>query len=310
MFTKFVLSIVRNSDPVLQEMGERLLLWEVHGRYVPRELATGGRMVEASPYKLADLEPEEHNAVQVRLAKQKKAGLDYRMKMGRRYGTTHYAPLENRPGLFLEFSLLADGGEVNPEQRIAWVRKHGVLGRVPAGQAGRPARVVGVSLSDVYSVFVEEARLASWTRRLFEAVTRKRKPDVVAIEPLIPDWYVAAAPQAYEEIRNDPKQMQSAALHVVRDTVMIKVEQGCFRELLERDNFRQKRKGPFVERWGFNSPLGAMWLRFEWLATYSRARACDYCGTLLPETKQIDADFCDKRCKQANKRDREREGVG
>jgi len=26
MFTKFVLLIVRNSDPVLQEMGERLLL--------------------------------------------------------------------------------------------------------------------------------------------------------------------------------------------------------------------------------------------------------------------------------------------
>lgn len=289
---------------------ERLALWEVHGRYVERELDNGDRMAEAKPYKIADLDLEEHNAIQKRLAKRKAAGLDYRMKMGRRYGTTHYAPLEERPGLFLEFSRLADSGEVSPEQWLAWLHKHGVLGRVPRGQPGRPVRVAGATLTDVYSVFVEEARLASRTRRLFEAATRKRKPNMAAIEELMPDWYVEPAPHSYEEMRNVPQQLQSAALQVVRETVMRKVGQGCFREILERSNFRQKRKSPFIERWGFNSLLAAMWLQFEWLTTHDRTRTCDYCGTLLPETMRPDASFCSKKCKQAKKRDRDRTSAG
>ena len=256
----------------------------------------------AKPLERADLDPEEFNAAEKRLGERKRrqrnSGLDDRVASERRYGTTHYSPLKDRPSLFLTFSRLADGGGVSPGQWFEWVEKNGVLGKT-AGSRGDK----GI---DVYSVFQEEARLASRTRRLFEAATIPRKPDVAGILALLPG--------EYEGVDEDPRRAEKGALDIVAETVQRQVRQGCFYCNLPRDNFRQSRRSPLVHQWGFNSLLGAMWLQFEWLTAWDKwMRRCANCGRMLSPERTDRARYCGKpegvgkACKQAAKRERERE---
>ncbi len=281
---------------------ERSGLWEVHGLYEERPLDNGDRVAVAKPLERADLDPEEINAVEKRLGerkrRQRELGLDDRVASGRFYGTTRYSPLRDRPGLFLRFSRLADSGGVSPGQWFEWVAENGVLGKTAGSRGDR-----GI---DAYSVFQEEARLASRTRRLFEAATRPRKPDVAGIQELLP--------AEYEGVNEDPRHVEKVALGFVAETVQREVRQGCFYRILPRDNFRQSRRSPLLRQWGFHSLLGAMWLQFEWLVSWDKwMRRCKNCWRMLSPERTVRAEYCGKlegagkACKQDAKRKRERE---
>jgi hypothetical protein len=278
-------------------LGQRSYLWEVHGHYEVRKLDNGNRIAVATPLESADLDQEEWAAVQKRLANRKKSGLEYREAMGRRYGTTLYAPLIERPALFVKFSRLGDSGEVSSEQWIEWVKENGVLGK-SVGSRGDRTR-------DVYSVFVEEARLASRTRRLFEMATRPRKPDVEAIMNLLP--------QEYADVGEDPRRVEQTALEVVAEIVQREVRQGCVPRILPRENFRQSRRSALLYQTSFSTLIAAMWQQFMWLSTGDKTRYCEYCGGMLSPERRRDARFCGeaegkgKACKQAAKRERDRD---
>jgi hypothetical protein len=256
-------------------------------------------MAVAKPHEPTDLRPWQWSHLQKVVAKRKK-----KLKESRRGGRVgilpihqpeYYSPLLETPGLFLEFSKLADRGEVSREQWLGWVKTYGVLGALPEG---KPVIAMRDTTTDVYSVFLEEARLASRTRRLFEAAVRKRKPDLETIVELLPEGYG-------NQVRDNPQRAESETLWFVEETVQRKVVEGCFPRLLKRDNYRQSRRSPLLQEWGFNSLLGAMWLQFMWWATADDMRYCEYCGSPLLN-KRANARYCNRTCKQGGKRERDR----
>lgn len=280
---------------------ERLNFWTIYGHYDQREIGSGDRIAVAL-HGLTDLDREEYNLIQKRLGEyqrqRKKSGVDGRVASGRRYETVYYSPLEERPGLFLEFSRLVEREDgISPEQWLKWIKTNGVL--------GKSLTVRGDRTRDVYSVFVEEAKLASRMRRLFEAAVRKRKPDMATLAEFLPE-------DRYAEVRNDIKRAEKAALEVVADTIEEKVKHECFRRVVRRDDYRQSRGSPLIRRWDFHSLLGAMWLQFMWLTTDDKTRYCEHCGGPLSPDRRSDAQYCgklegmSKACKQAAKRLRER----
>ncbi len=289
-----------------------MALWEVYGRYEVRAVNSSEAkdfMAIAKPYRHAELSNERVGFLQ-RLDHRhenfpkdwwREVGLDYQewkaqnpvsRPVRRVYEDQSYAPLENCPGLFLKFSHLADTGGVSQKRWLEWIDTYGVLGLMPRGASTGKMPIKGDKLRDLYSVFVEEAQLASWCRRLFEAATTKRKPDINTLRELLPDDYGTDGNE------------EADALQIVMEVIDKKVREGCFRQRLVRGNYRQSRSSPLLSRWNFNSLIGAMWLQFQWLTqTDDWMRRCEYCGGMLAPNSRSDKKWCDreegKACRQA-----------
>lgn len=172
------------------------------------------------------------------------------------------------------------------------------------GVLGKSTTIRGDRTRDVYSIFVAEAQRASLIRRLFEAATKRPKPDTTTIMALLPDEH-----QEHAEYRGRAKQV---ALQYVADTVEKRVAEDCFHRVLPRDKDRQGNYSALLRQWGFHSLLGAMWLQFMWLATDEGTRYCEYCGRILDPDRRSDARTCGepegrgKACAQGARRMRNR----
>jgi len=177
-----------------------------------------------------------------------------------------YCPLAYVPGLFLEFARLSEEG-ITREVWIDWVERYGALGinrrdeiedwqdiglYGPICQEGGPA--------ESYKAFRSEALRANWLLRLIEAVPDPKGPDLLKI---FEEVYGAGSHFPDNLPRMSPKRAESAALDVVRTYVQEEIRD-CYPTVLPVD-------GGFVQGWGFDNLLSAMYLQLMWLLTATTA---------------------------------------
>lgn len=214
-----------------------------------------------------------------------------------------YMPLADKEyaDLFDRFARLADRGEIGQQEWLDWLHEYGVLGFRGLGADGKTGGKNTVS--DIYSVFVREARQANQMRRLFGAATLPDGPDVGTIARLLPGEY-------REYVSGGRGELAQAALFAIQDTVELKVHADCRPRLLARDGdeWRTQRVGPFLREWSFDSLLGAMWLQFMWLVTTDNLRYCEAPGCNNPISPYAKATrtTCDDRCRQRKRRQQEK----
>jgi hypothetical protein len=217
-------------------------------------------------------------------------------------GIEVYEPLSNAwADLFLKFARLADGDDLdkapldsdkNARVALEWAHDWGVLGLQPGyifvfpsifapdvveHHLGAP-EVGNLAVreqhneargSDSVSRFAYEAWEANVALRLYEAATAEGGPDVEAIRCFIPQ-------EAKGYYDTTPKRAQNWAMSVVKDSVQSKVSGSCYPAVYD---------GPdgYVQGWGFNSLLGALWLQMMWLITAAPGdvRKCLWCGRVI-----------------------------
>lgn len=224
---------------------------------------------------------------------------DSTVHLRRRNVFEHYMPLADKEyaDLFDRFARLADRGEIGRQVWLDWLHKYGTLGFRGLGNDGKPGGKN--TYTDVFSVFVREARLANQMLRLFGAATAPNGPDVETISRLLPGEY-------REYASDGPVELTQAALFAIQDTVELKVYVDCRPRLLPRDGdeWRKERVGPFQREWGFDSLLGAMWLQFMWLLTTDNLRYCEApeCNNPISPYARSDRTTCDATCRQRKRR--------
>jgi hypothetical protein len=219
-------------------------------------------------------------------------------------GRERYRPLSSTwAGLFLKFAKLADNegldkhpldSEKNERVALAWAYDYGVLGltyghlskmRYPgpdttAGFLGLVSargsaatehlnEARGGYPNESVARFAFEAWEAHVALRLFEAAAPDREdgPNLETIFDLLPEW-AGYIPRTPEGLRN-------WALFTVKDSAQNKIAGRCYPRLYQ---------GPdgYVQGWGFNSLLGAMWLQMMWVLTGSNEiRRCLWCGDVI-----------------------------
>lgn len=221
-----------------------------------------------------------------------------------------YAPLVDRPGLFLEFARLADDdgldedldSEKNAQAVLKWARSFGVLGLTRA-EGDLKADTRG-GAGDTVEAFAREAWHAHGALRIYEAATAPDGPDLEILRS-----YDASA---YGFFSETPARAQEWALRVVASTVQAKVAAGAHPALYA------KPRGGYAQGWDFSNLLGAMWLQKFWLLSTdpNQQRRCKWCNRVIafrqPEqpmsgTKpnnrsggyktRVDKQFCSDRCR-------------
>jgi hypothetical protein len=210
-----------------------------------------------------------------------------------------YMPLEDYSDLFDRFARLADQDEIGRGVWLGWLHEYGVLGVLPGG-TGRDQRN---DITDSFSDFLQEARLANQTLRLFEAVTSPDGLDVGSVQELLPEEYGS-------HVGDGPGQLERVALWAVKDSIEQKVRENCYNILVLRDTdvWRKKRLSPFATRWQFNSLLGAMWLQFKWLVSMDGLRYCQApgCPRIISPYARSDKKTCSPACRKQLERSKQR----
>jgi hypothetical protein len=201
--------------------------------------------------------------------------------------------MEDHPDLFARFAKLGDREDIPASSWLEWVREYGVLGirDLPGGRN---------EIEETHSDFVREVRLANRTLRLFEAATAPEGPDVESIERL---RFGANDRHAY----SGPEALELATRLEVSDIMRKKVNAECYRAFLVRGSSWRKRKvSPLVEKWVFQSLLGALWLQFNWLTKFDSLRYCRApdCHHHISPFDRSDKMTCDDRCRQSLSRSR------
>ena len=174
---------------------------------------------------------------------------------------TMYSPL-NVPGLFLEFASLVDDPGLDHEPYtkrnegvvLDWVKTYGVLGLTKTGFDSLTGRIHQGGEWDRVSSFVEGAKIANATLRLFEAATALEGPDIDFIQKGIPENRRGPFVQ-------DPHKARDWALNRVGEVVRLSLEEYCY------PAFRIQEGGSPSLDWRFKNLLGAMWIQMMWLFT-------------------------------------------
>lgn len=205
-----------------------------------------------------------------------------------------YSPISEKPALFLEFSQLADSGNVSVYEWFKWVETYGALG---------PDDCV-----DIYSRFAKEALLASRVRRLFEATIREPKPDIEVLDDLTPILNGSSyeASRKCDISHEKLEDAEDAALQIVGYTVERKLREECYPELFVKSHHRSrgnKRRSTLRQGWQFRSLLGAMWLQFMWRVDTHVIEHCVMCGKRIPRHKYRNAITCKGACRTALSRE-------
>lgn len=228
--------------------------------------------------------------------------------------TRAFDPLaREHAGLFLEFARWFDAHrmenakpsldtERNARAAMAWVDKYGVLGLARrehhAYVSGGTASIAATRLNagplppsvvfegdprggegESVAAFALEAHEASIALKLFEAATAE-PVDREAIDRYITPRH--ERPDTDETARR-------WALTTVRSAVDRKLRRGAYPILTGEP-------GAWVEEWGFESLLAAMWLQMRYfMSSVESSARCEECGQTFPKTRQ-DRRYCSKTC--------------
>jgi hypothetical protein len=168
-----------------------------------------------------------------------------------------YDPLVSR-GLLLEFAALAEEGRVTQGAWLGWTKRYGVLG---TGWREEPVDLHRGGYRESLSTFKEEAEMANWVFRRYEAATAEDGPDVQVIRDLLgPD----------ERPTGTPEQFKEWALNEVARVVQNKLIGECYPELHRRSDLSFVRSCS-----GFGSLVGAIYLQLMWIMTATeKVRRC------------------------------------
>jgi hypothetical protein len=211
-----------------------------------------------------------------------------------------YNPLLVR-GLFLEFTELADGGEITQDDWLDWTKRWGVLG---VGWREGPVNLHRGGHRERFSIFKREAELANWVLRLYEAATAEDGPDVPRIIELL---------ELDDNDTGSAKEIKGWALSEVARTVQRRLIGESFPRLYGLKDYS------FVHSTsGFGSLVGAMYLQMMYLMTATGKKikrcggpGCDkviyFDSADLPDEPQIkgravrgtyrNRDYCSTNCR-------------
>lgn len=200
-----------------------------------------------------------------------------------------YRPLVDTPGLFLEFSMLADepglDSERNAEVYLDWCDTYGTLGLEQVEQRGRHGVSTRGGPEDSLENFVGEAWIANHARRLYDAGTAE-EPDMDIIRSHARKYYHPVRAAFYTEPHPAPrypekKEPHAVSLNRAREFAMREVV-SAVQEKVARSVYPalyQRKDGTFEQGWDFTNLLGAMWLQMLWLVTDpEKARRCSLPG--------------------------------
>ncbi len=182
---------------------------------------------------------------------------------GGEVSVTEYLPLVQTPALFLEFARLADEGEITCEVWLEWIHTYGVLGLDrydpldamsvglygPVCQEGGPA--------ESYNNFRAQARHANYLLRLEESVSSPGGTDTLRI------FEEAYRRDDLGHLRRFGDLTPERERELARETVWANVCEEireCHPTLVPADE-------GFVQGWGFDSLIAAMYLQFMWFLT-------------------------------------------
>ena len=237
--------------------------------------------------------------------RQSRKDLDEVLKVAKNRPRTFY-PLSS-PRLFLEFANLG-GKEINEEDVLKWVHRHGILGIIVSEYVGDMQIACLGGPKETVAAFIREAKEANWIKRVYEATIsiRSTKNEVVkeAIEELreLLDW-----PTYYQP---SPQECEDEALDTIRLGVQSKLDRHCL--------IRWQRAGNgLLEFLEFKNVLGAMYLQFAWvLREKASVRRCKHCGKPVEGTTDVEETggrktyknkkFCNRKCKDDYNNERKR----
>jgi hypothetical protein len=173
----------------------------------------------------------------------------------RRNAVYLYAPLIERPDLFLKFARLAER-EVDRDVWLDWIHAYGVLGLERAGRSYR-ARDEG-GRAETFLRFRLEAREAKETLELYEAASNPDEPDLGHVKNYV-RRHVPFPEGAAGYLAMDADSLRTWALEEAGKRVQEKLVTECRPQLyLQKD-------GSFAMSYDFSSLLGAMYLQMAFL---------------------------------------------
>ena len=203
-----------------------------------------------------------------------------------------YAPLKDKPDLFVEFASLADRDPGTTDGRyhimLEWIKNYGVLGLMPAGNFGPNLRS---DREEHLFLFWYEVTRAARCMALFKAATG-------------PAGLLKRSGVSGKTLAEKRKRAETTLFEEVNHTL----QRECFPKLYYRvreDSGEMTDVGLGLD---FRSLLGAMYLQMAWRITSRRCEAPG-CNNIIGLDKRSDAKTCDKNCKEKRRYHRNKEAA-